>query len=111
MEAITIITKIIEKLKLKDVVTYETKKITPFFDYAMIATASSQRQLLATINHLKQEASSFGLYPRGIEGQHNAVWALIDFGTIVVHVFTSEERERFDLDKLWKDLPSQRLLD
>ncbi|MGD9604611.1 MAG: ribosome silencing factor [Bacilli bacterium] len=104
MEPITIIKQIIEQLKLKNVCIYETKQITPFFDFALLATASSQRQLKASIDHLQKESEQKGLNYRNIEGKNGGLWVLVDFGSVVVHVFTKEERERFDIDKLWKDL-------
>ncbi|HNZ50903.1 MAG TPA: ribosome silencing factor [Bacilli bacterium] len=104
MEAILIIKQLMSQLKLKDVFIYDTRPITPFYDFAIVATAGSQRQLGAAIDHLLKSCGEHNLPFRGAEGKKQSFWALIDFGSVVVHVFTKEERELFALDKLWKDL-------
>lgn len=111
MEPITIIKKAIEKLKLKDVCFYDMKQITPFFDYAIVATANSQRQMAGSINFILEEGQNHNLNFLGIEGKKDGYWTLIDFNEIVIHIFTKEERERFALDKLWKDLFLEKLPD
>ncbi len=106
MDLIKSAIKAIEEVNGKDIKIYETKNINPLFDYAVIATVSSGRQLDAVISHIEDEASREGFEIRGIEGKGGACWLLVDLYSIVIHVFTEEERVHYDLDKLWADLPT-----
>ena len=95
----------IDDARVKEIKIYETKQITPLFDYAVIATANSTRQLQAAVERLKEKSFETGFAIRGVEGLRGGYWALVDFNDVLVNIFTAEERERYDLDKLWKDLP------
>jgi len=106
MDLIKSAVKAVEEVNGKDIKIYETKNINPLFDYAVIATVSSGRQLDAVISHIEDEAAKEGFTIRGIEGKGGACWLLVDLYSIVIHVFTEEERRHYDLDKLWRDLPT-----
>lgn len=105
MDLLKNVIRAIDDAKVKDIKIYETKNITPLFDYAVIATANSGRQLQAAVDHLEKKSADEGFSIRGVEGVRGGYWALIDLNDVLVNIFTAEERERYDLDKLWKDLP------
>lgn len=83
---------------VKDINIYDIRNQTPLFDYIVIATALSVRQMEAAANYLK---TNFDL--RGLE--IGEAWTLVDIKDIIVHLFTEDEREKYSLDKLLKDLP------
>lgn len=97
--------KSLQETKLEDLKIYETKRNTPFFDYAVIITASSSRQLVAAVGKLKQDMEEKGLEVKGIEGLTGGLWVLVDLGDVIVNIFIEEERTKYDLDKLWRTLP------
>lgn len=105
MELLEKVLKSIEETKLSDLKVYETKDITPFFDYGVVVTASNSRQLVAAVNKLKKDLSAEGFDVKGIEGLDGGLWVLIDLNAVIVNVFLEEEREKYDLDKLWRTLP------
>lgn len=105
MEKLKKIIEIIDKVNIRDLKVYETKNATPFFDYIVIATVSSQRQLNAVASHIKKESSENGFDVRGVEGTTGAEWVLVDVGDILINIFTKEAREHYDLDRIWKNLP------
>ncbi|MCK9471646.1 MAG: ribosome silencing factor [Bacilli bacterium] len=105
MEILKTIVKSLNETKLEDLSIYETKERTPFFDYAVIVTASSSRQLVASVDKLRKDCEEKGMTIRGVEGLDGGLWVLVDFGTVIVNIFIEEERERYDLDKLWRTLP------
>ena len=111
MDSLKNIAKIINSMKVKDVRIYKTGHLTPFYDYAIVMTALSGRMLSAVVDHLRQAEDEGLIHIRGVEGKQSGVWVLADLGDVIVHVFTAEERERYDLDKLWKDLPQIDLAD
>lgn len=102
---IDIILNILDKINAKDVMIYDTKDSTPFFEKMVVATAVSSRQLNAFSNHLKEEAEKNGFDIKGVEGAGSNEWVLADLGDIIVNIFTKEARENYDLDRLWKRLP------
>ena len=105
MELIKSCIKAVNSANAKNIKIYETKTINPLFDYAIIATVSTNRQLNAVISHAEDEAAKNGFQIRGVEGRGGGCWLLVDLYSCVIHVFTEEEREHYNLDKLWSDLP------
>ena len=105
MEILKEVIKSLNETKLEDLKIYETKNITPFFDYAVIVTAHTSRQLIAGVTKLRKDAEENLITVRGIEGLEGGLWVLVDFGDVIVNLFVEEERTKYDLDKLWRTLP------
>ena len=70
-----------------------------------IATASSSRQVKAIADSVQDAFTEQGIEPRAKEGYDTQTWILLDYGDIIVHVFDEENREFYNLEKLWKDAP------
>ena len=87
----------------KDVVVLDLTPITAIFDYFVIATATSGRQADAIAEEVNRIMKECGNRRLGLEGQDTGTWILQDFGDIVLHVFTPEAREMYDLEHLWGD--------
>lgn len=94
----------LDKTVVTDVSVYDMKELTPFYDYSIIASASSARQAMATINNLKDEAELLGLNVRSYSTSSDSAWFIIDLDEIVVHVFVGNERERYNLDGMYKKI-------
>ena len=88
----------INKNLVKDVVIYDMTSRHPLYDYVIVSTTSSYRQMEACVSYLKDD---FDL--KGAEISEG--WTLIDLGDIIVHVFTNDDREKYGLDKLYSSLP------
>ncbi len=72
-------------------------------DYFLIASGSNDRQVLAIADEIElQLKRKFGLYPRSVEGRQKSEWILLDYVDIVVHVFLSEKRAYYDIERLRK---------
>lgn len=72
----------------------------------VIASASNVRQVRTIVEEIERVLKADdGAGPISIEGLDDASWVLLDFGDIVVHVFLTETREYYDLDRLWADAP------
>jgi len=82
----------------------DLREITPVFDYFVIATGASRRQLHAMADEieavLKKEHHD---RKRGAEGYEEGRWIVLDYGDVVVHLFDAEAREYWDLEHLWSD--------
>ena len=82
----------------KDIAILNIGAVSSLCDYFVIATASSQRQV-------KAELTKLGIEARGKEGYDSQVWVLLDYGDVMVHIFNEENRDFYNLEKLWKDAP------
>lgn len=80
-------------------------------DYFVISTANSEPQLRALAGFLEREArEKFALRPLSKSGESESGWILIDFGTVLVHIMTSEVRDRYNLEGLWGENPSEEAI-
>jgi len=94
----------LEDIKLRDIIIYDMRTHSPFFDYFIISTASNTRQLDAAIRDVKKGMDELNEGHPRVEGSGGA-WALIDAGDIVVNVFTESERTYYNIEKMWMDVP------
>ena len=88
----------------RDVVVLDMRDLTAIFDYFVIATGTSRRQLHAIseeIDRVLQE--DLGDERMGIEGYSESRWIVLDYGTIVVHLFDDQARGFYDLENLWAE--------
>ena len=96
------------KVKGKDVLVFDMRGFSPFFDEMVIATVDSLRQAAAGVDYIKEEALKAGYSVRGTEGEETE-WVLIDLNDVIVSIFTKEERERVSLEKIYLDRPVERI--
>lgn len=71
----------------------------------MLVSASNDRQLSTVADEVQRKAAVTGRKPRRREGTADTGWMLLDYGDVVVHVFTTEQREYYALERLWSDAP------
>jgi ribosome-associated protein len=89
--------------KASDIVMLRTAEVTTMADYFVIASGRSDRQVQALSKAIVDELRDEGIKPLGIEGRGNARWVLLDYGSVIVHLFAPEEREYYGLERLWSD--------
>ena len=80
----------------------DLREVTTFTDYFVICSASNSRQVQAIANEIQQQLNETGERPTNVEGLENAEWVLLDYGDLVVHVFSEGARAYYDLDRLWR---------
>jgi ribosome-associated protein len=88
-----------------DVVILNIGTKTSFADYFVIASAGSDRQVKAIAGHIAESLKEQGVRPLGYEGSAGSSWVLVDFGSVVAHIFHESARHYYDLDGLWFDVP------
>ena len=87
----------------EDIVLLDIKEQVYFTDYFIISSTSSDRQLRGLASELSRDARErFGIHSKP-EGQPESGWILIDLGDIVVHLFSAEKREYYQLEELWQE--------
>jgi len=91
--------KALTDLKLQDVVVYNFQGISPYYDYQVIASATNERQVQAAVNHIRQAI------PQNqeirVEGQETSRWILFDLNSIIIHVMHKEDREFYQIEKIF----------
>ncbi len=96
--------------KAVDIVQLDLRGLTSVADYFLICTGRSDRQVKAIHDgiHLGMK-SEHGILPTRVDGATQAQWILMDYGDVIVHIFTPEMREFYRLEQLWGEAPTQRL--
>lgn len=84
-----------------DIALLDISKTSTFTDFFVIATAQSPLHFNALADHLERELAKDGIDLRHKEGSAQSGWQLLDFGDLIVHVFTPEKREYYRLEELW----------
>ncbi len=102
-ERISIIAKACSDKKGLDVKLLNLKKLTPIADFFVIASGNSTTQVIAIVDEIEEKMGNAGYPLLGKEGYETGRWVLMDFGDIIVHVFHREDREFYNLEKLWAD--------
>ena len=99
------ILKILEDHKAQNICTLDVANMTPFMDHMVICTATSTRHAKALAEHLIKEAKAQHQRPLGVEGLNLAEWVLVNLNGVVVHIMLADQRELYQLEKLWSYSP------
>jgi len=105
MDKLGIVIKAINDKLGSNIVAINMENISPMFDAFVLCTAGNQRMLQAIKDEVVDKWEENGYEVKGIEGLRDSKWVLIDLGDIVCHVFDAEERDNYNLEKLWGDMP------
>ncbi|MBE7025620.1 MAG: ribosome silencing factor [Ruminococcaceae bacterium] len=89
--------------KASDIEVLDIGALTIIADYFVIASATSQLQAQALADALTGKAAEAGIDLLRVEGLREGTWVLMDFGTVVVHIFKKDIREFYGLERLWAD--------
>ncbi len=92
-----------EDKKAIDPVVLKLIELTAFADYFMVCSGSSARQVQAIADEIEDQLKQQKVRPLNIEGYNNAEWILMDYGSVIVHVFSENARRFYDLERLWRD--------
>lgn len=93
----------LEDKKAEDILLLDLIGIAPFTDYFVIASGTSDRMLKALLNSALGAAREDHDIRARIEGEAMDGWLLADFGDVVLHVFSSEQRQFYQLEQLWEE--------
>lgn len=84
----------------------DVRGLTSYADLVVIIGAGSQRQVTSLAEHVITSLKKMDIQALGAEGVKEGEWALLDYGSIIIHVFESRAREFYDLEGLWSDAPA-----
>ena len=97
-----LIAGILYEKKAQNIVALDVSQMTVITDAMVIASGHSALQVKALADEVEDRLSQMGLEPRRKEGQQEGRWVILDYNTVLVHVFHPQEREFYRLDKLWE---------
>lgn len=95
------IIEILDNKKAINIKEIDIKDKTTIADYFVIASGTSNTHVKSLADNVEEELKKEGIYPNKIEGYDSGVWILMDYGEVIVHVFTEAERQNYSLEDLW----------
>ncbi len=95
----------LEDVKARDIVVFDVKKITAYFDKVVVATGDSNRQCRALSSRVQEAVKAAGGKVYGVEGEQSGEWVLVDIGGTVVHIMQPAIRQYYNLEELWAPAP------
>ncbi|AKT28859.1 ribosome silencing factor [Pseudomonas syringae pv. actinidiae] len=101
-EVVQVAIAALEEVKGADILTIDVREKTSIADYMLICTGTSNRQLNALVDNVRDKVKAAGLKSLSEEGKGDSDWVLLDLGDVIVHVMTAAARQFYDLERLWK---------
>lgn len=102
-EMVGVAVKALDSKKGKDIRVLYTGDQTTLADYFIICNGTSNTQVKALADAVEEAMSQQGEEPHHVEGHRGGQWTLLDYSSVVIHVFTEEAREFYSLERLWSD--------
>ena len=106
MNSLELATKIalsLDDKKARHINVIKVENISSLGDYFVIASGNSSTQVHALADSVEAKLKEFGVEPISVEGYRSQGWIILDYASVLVHVFTQESRDFYDLDRLWAD--------
>lgn len=100
--------KTLEDLKGQQIVVMDVKKLSSFADYMIVVTGTSNRHVKSLADEVHKRCKDAGVQIRGMEGQLQSEWILLDLGDVIVHVMQAATRKLYDLESLWNMSPAAK---
>ena len=106
MQTIDLVKKIVEALedkKAEDITVLDIGGVSSIADYFIIANGNNANQLTAMEDAVDEAMYTNGVHQKQVEVTSNSTWILMDYQDIIVHLFSKEDRQFYDLDRIWRD--------
>ncbi len=102
-EVAKVIAEVLDAKKGRDVKIIHVEEKTVIAEYFVLCTGNSSTQVKGLVGEVEYQLEKRGVTPYNIEGKDNDSWILMDYSNIIVHVFSREARDFYNLDKLYGD--------
>lgn len=90
-------------------VLLEVTKFCSFADFFILCSGGSHRHVTALAQHVEEALAQAGVKPLGVEGLEEGQWVLMDYNTVVIHIFLQPQREFYNLEGLWSEVPKTQI--
>lgn len=97
------IARVLDSKKGQDIRVLHIRDLTVIGDYFVIAGGNSSTQVQALAAEVEYQLNLQGIHPLHTEGQDTRSWILLDYGSVIVHIFEPQARSYYDLERLWAD--------
>ena len=102
-EKCLVILGVADEKKMQNVVILDLRDVFPVADFWVIGSASTFVQTKAIAEEIEKTLDALSIQPYHIEGFDDGEWILMDYGDVIVHIFREEERQFYQLEKLWRN--------
>jgi len=104
-----LIIKLLEDKKGEEILSIDLRKKVDFADYFLLCSAHSTKHAQGLADYVTLELEKIGIMPLSVEGMELGNWIVLDYGSIVVHIFYEPIRRLYNLEELWLDQPQRRV--
>ena len=110
-ELVKVAVAALEDVKALDILVIDVREKQSITNYMIIATGTSNRQISAMLDKVRQMVKEKGVRPLGEEGKGDSDWVLLDLNDVIVHMMTAAARQFYDLERLWQGAEQSRAAD
>jgi len=101
--------KLLEDKKGEEILPIDLRKKVDFADYFLLCSAHSTKHAQGLADYVTLELEKISIMPLSVEGMEQGNWIVLDFGSIVVHIFYEPIRRLYNLEEMWLDQPQRRV--
>lgn len=94
---------VLQEKKAKNISLIDIAEKSSFTDYLIVATGGSERQVGTLASELGNKLAEQGVFAKNVEGKRASGWILLDYGDLIINIFSEEQRSRYNLEKIWGD--------
>lgn len=105
MESWQLAVEAAQSRKAEDIVVLHIGEVSSLTEYFVVCSGTNTRQTQAIADAIEDRLREDGWRPMGVEGKQSGEWVLMDYGDLVVHIFSPQKRRFFELERLWRNAP------
>ncbi len=107
MDLVEKIIKILDEKKAINIKQIDIKEKTTIADYFVVASGTSNTHIKSLADNVEESLKKESIVPNKIEGYESATWILMDYGEVIIHLFTEKERENYSIEDLWEKMKKE----